>query len=43
MYGNFRSLSSKITEYLTAESPGDLFEKILERLDEDFETGDQPW
>ena len=43
MYGNFRTLSKKITEYLTAESPGDLFEKILERLEGDFEQGDQPW
>ncbi|KAL4236673.1 hypothetical protein ACF0H5_005057 [Mactra antiquata] len=42
MYGSFRTLSAKIQEYLTAESPGDLFAKILERLEVDFEQGDHP-
>ncbi|KAL4237051.1 hypothetical protein ACF0H5_005435 [Mactra antiquata] len=39
MYGSFRTLSAKIQEYLTAGSPGDLFAKILERLEDDFEKG----
>lgn len=40
MYGNFRLLTDKIKEYLTADTPKDLFAKILERLEEDFEKGD---
>ena len=39
MYGNFRSLTAKIEEYLVADTPGDLFAKILERLEQDFESG----
>ena len=39
MYGSFRQLSAKIREYLSADNPGDLFAKILERLEEDFEKG----
>ena len=39
MYGNFRLLTDKIRGYLEAETPGDLFAKILERLEQDFETG----
>lgn len=40
MYGSFRTLSDKIQEYLTADTPGDLFAKILERLEGDFEKGE---
>ena len=40
MFGSFRKLTSKIQEYLTADTPGDLFAKILERLEQDFEKGD---
>ena len=43
MFGNFRQLTSKISNYLTADSPGVLFEKILQRLEEDFEQGDGIW
>ncbi|XP_053394800.1 uncharacterized protein LOC123525710 isoform X2 [Mercenaria mercenaria] len=39
MYGSFRTLTDKIREYLTANSPDDLFAKILERLEQDFEQG----
>ena len=39
MFGSFRLLESKIKEYLSAGTPGDLFAKILERLEQDFETG----
>ena len=39
MYGSFRTLTDKIKDYLTADSPGDLFAKILERLELDFEGG----
>ena len=39
MFGSFRLLTKKIEEYLTAETPGELFAKILERLEEDFEKG----
>lgn len=39
MYGSFRTLTDKIRDYLTAANPGDLFAKILERLEGDFETG----
>ncbi|KAL5013818.1 hypothetical protein ScPMuIL_008088 [Solemya velum] len=41
MYGSFGTLTAKIMEYLTATSPGDLFAKILERLEEDFEKGEE--
>lgn len=37
MYGSFRTLTTKIQEYLSADSPQDLFAKILERLEGDFE------
>ena len=39
MYGSFRTLTDKIQEYLTADSPNHLFAKILERLEQDFEKG----
>lgn len=39
MFGNFRQLTSKIEEFLTADTPGDLFAKILERFETDFEHG----
>ncbi|CAG2252128.1 NPHP3 [Mytilus edulis] len=42
MFGSFRTLTNKITEYLSAESPQDLFAKILERLEEEFEKGQTP-
>lgn len=40
MYGSFRTLTNKILEYLSAESPQDLFAKILERLEDDYEIGE---
>lgn len=40
MYGSFRTLTAKIQEYLSADTPQDLFAKILDRLEEDFEKGD---
>ena len=40
MFGSFRKLTEKIREYLTADTPGELFAKILERLEEDFEKAD---
>ncbi|XP_060078987.1 uncharacterized protein LOC132558436 [Ylistrum balloti] len=39
VYGSFRTLTQKIQEYLLAGNPGDLFAKILERLEGDFEEG----
>ena len=39
MYGSFRTLTSKIQDYLTAEMPSALFAKVLERLEADFEHG----
>ncbi|VDI38996.1 Hypothetical predicted protein [Mytilus galloprovincialis] len=42
MFGSFRTLTNKISEYLSAESPQDLFAKILERLEEEFEKGQTP-
>ncbi|XP_033745872.1 LOW QUALITY PROTEIN: uncharacterized protein LOC117331312 [Pecten maximus] len=39
VYGSFRTLTQKIQEYLLAGNPGDLFAKILERLEGDFEDG----
>ncbi|XP_071959587.1 uncharacterized protein [Antedon mediterranea] len=39
MYGEFFQLTSAIKSYLSADSPGELFVKILERLENDFETG----
>ncbi|XP_064632184.1 uncharacterized protein LOC135490720 isoform X2 [Lineus longissimus] len=39
IYGSFSSLSQKIADYLLADTPGDLFTKILERLEADFEKG----
>ena len=37
MYGSFRLLTKKIEDYLHAATPGDLFAKILARLEEDFD------
>ncbi|XP_076109505.1 uncharacterized protein LOC143078527 [Mytilus galloprovincialis] len=42
MFGSFRTLTNKISEYLSAESPQDLFAKILERLEDEFEKGQTP-
>ena len=39
MYGSFRTLTEKIDDYLTADNAGDLFAKILSRLEDDFEQG----
>lgn len=39
MYGSFEQLTNAIRSYLTAEDPGKLFVKILERLETDFENG----
>ena len=36
VYGSFRTLTQKIQEYLQADNPGDLFAKILERMEDDF-------
>lgn len=40
MYGSFSQLTTAIKSYLTADDPGALFGKILERLEADFEKGD---
>ncbi|WAR23121.1 Y7407-like protein [Mya arenaria] len=40
MYGSFRTLTDKIQDYLMASNPGDLFAKILSRLEGDFENGE---
>ena len=37
MFGSFSQLTQKIRDYLTARDPGDLFQKILARLEDDFE------
>ncbi|XP_071959589.1 uncharacterized protein [Antedon mediterranea] len=39
MYGSFYQLTSAIKTYLLADNPGELFVKILERLENDFEVG----
>ncbi|VDI39379.1 Hypothetical predicted protein [Mytilus galloprovincialis] len=39
IFGSFRQLTDKIKEYLSARNPQELFAKILERLEHDFETG----
>ena len=40
MYGVFEHLTTAIKSYLTADNPGALFGKILQRLEKDFENGD---
>ena len=40
VYGVFEQLTTAIKSYLTAENPGALFGKILERLEADFENGE---
>ncbi|XP_063416845.1 uncharacterized protein LOC134699089 isoform X1 [Mytilus trossulus] len=42
IFGSFRQLTDKIKEYLSARNPQELFAKILERLEHDFETGTNP-
>ncbi|XP_038058559.1 uncharacterized protein LOC119729838 [Patiria miniata] len=37
MYGNFFQLTTAIKEYLAASNPGELFVKILDRMEKDFE------
>ncbi|XP_041454385.1 uncharacterized protein LOC121407396 [Lytechinus variegatus] len=39
VYGNFFQLTTAINSYLTAEDPGALFVKVLQRLENDFEKG----
>ena len=39
VFGSFRTLTAKITDYLSAATPGELFAKILLRLEGDFEKG----
>ncbi|XP_022091330.1 uncharacterized protein LOC110979639 [Acanthaster planci] len=39
MYGNFFQLTTAIREYLAAGNPGELFVKILDRFEDDFERG----
>ncbi|XP_063951363.1 uncharacterized protein LOC129253865 [Lytechinus pictus] len=39
MYGSFSQLTTAIKSYLAADDPGALFVKILQRLENDFETG----
>ncbi|CAH1253937.1 TEP1 [Branchiostoma lanceolatum] len=39
LYGEFETVTTRIQHYLEAENPGVLFGKILERLENDFETG----
>ncbi|KAJ8300745.1 hypothetical protein KUTeg_022264 [Tegillarca granosa] len=41
VYGSFSKLTRKIEEYLTASNPGDLFAKILDRLETDFENEEE--
>ena len=41
IYGSFRTLTDKINTYLQAGTPAELFAKILERLEGDFEVGDE--
>ncbi|XP_072039857.1 uncharacterized protein [Amphiura filiformis] len=42
MYGSFEQLTTAIKSYLTADDPGTLFVKILERLEADFDHGTFP-
>ena len=37
MYGDFFQLTTAIKEYLAAGNPGELFVKILDRMEDDFE------
>ena len=37
MYGNFFQLTTAIKGYLAASNPGELFVKILDRMENDFE------
>ena len=39
MYGSFFQLTKAIQSYLAADDPGELFVKILERLEDDFDNG----
>ena len=39
MFGSYEQLTSAIQTYLLAKDPGELFVKILERLESDFESG----
>ncbi|XP_072041437.1 TPR repeat-containing protein DDB_G0287407-like, partial [Amphiura filiformis] len=39
MFGRFEKLDEEITKYLESKNPGELFEKILERLENDFDKG----
>ncbi|XP_041471148.1 TPR repeat-containing protein DDB_G0287407-like [Lytechinus variegatus] len=40
VYGSFYQLTSSIKNYLEAQDPGQLFVKVLERLESDFEQGE---
>ncbi|XP_013386754.1 TPR repeat-containing protein DDB_G0287407-like [Lingula anatina] len=42
LFGSFEQLGNKVREYLTAGTPGDLFAKILARLEGDFEDESRP-
>ena len=39
MFGSFEHLTGAIKEYVKAKDAGELFVKILERLEKDFESG----
>ena len=39
MFGSYEQLTSAIKTYLLAKDPDELFVKILERLESDFESG----
>ncbi|KAK3101549.1 hypothetical protein FSP39_004391 [Pinctada imbricata] len=41
LYGSFRTLTKRIQDYLQADNPGDLFAKILERMEEDYALDDE--
>ena len=40
MYGVYEKLTGAIKDYLAARDPGELYVKVLERLEADFEKGE---
>ena len=41
VFGSFEHLTDAVKEYVKAKDPGELFVKILERLEKDFESGSE--
>ncbi len=39
VFGSYEQLTSAVKDYVKAKDPGELFVKILERLELDFESG----